>query len=235
MANQPVTPVTTAQAEACQEPQDKIVSTSSGLYDPEIADTSWAPTEEFKNFLEKHFRRKLTFDQVCDILEEQAVPSVDALVAPVFDPSMLQHVAASNKKFIQERDRELAGIQRAMLNATGPLCTLHDQLEQGVTLQPQDLKLILQQTLCLLGSANTQLSTLRRKKILASINKSKIDLATQPLPNAKKWLFGDDFPSIASKEAELSRGLAKNLAPKLDKSKTTYGVTGFKVCNDLFK
>ena len=154
MANQPVTPVTTAQAEACQEPQDKIVSTSSGLYDPEIADTSWAPTEEFKNFLEKHFRRKLTFDQVCDILEEQAVPSVDALVAPVFDPSMLQHVAASNKKFIQERDRELAGIQRAMLNATGPLCTLHDQLEQGVTLQPQDLKLILQQTLCLLGSAN---------------------------------------------------------------------------------
>ena len=46
-------------------------------------------------------------------------------------------------------------------------------------------------------------------------------MATQPLPNAK-WLFGDDFPSIASEEAELSRGLAKNLAPKLDKSKTTY-------------
>ncbi len=64
-----------------------------------------------------------------------------------------------------------------------------------------------------MGSANTQLSILRRKKILASINKSKIELATQPLPNAKRWLFGDDFPSIASKEAELSRGLAKNLAP----------------------
>ena len=95
----------------------KIISTSSGLYDPKIADTSWAPTEEFKNFLGKHFRRKLTFDQVCDILEEQAVPSVDALVAPVIDPSMLQHVAASNKKFIQERDRELANIQRAMLDA----------------------------------------------------------------------------------------------------------------------
>ena len=74
---------------------------------------------------------------------------MDALVAPVFDPSMLQHVAASSKKFIQERDRELAGIQRAMLNATGPLCTLHDQLEQWVTLQPQDLKLFLQQTLFL--------------------------------------------------------------------------------------
>ena len=113
-------------------------------------------------------------------------------------------------------------------------CTLHDQLEQGVTLQPQDLKLILQQTLCLLGSVNTQLSTLRRKKILASTNKSKIDLATQPLPNAKKWLFGDDFPSIASKEAELSRGLAKNLAPRLDKSKTTYGSRDSSYCTVLF-
>jgi hypothetical protein len=74
------------------------------------------------------------------------------------------------------------------------------------------------------GSANTQLSILRRKKVLA-INKSKIELATQPLPNAKKLLFGEDFPSIASKEAELSRGLAKNLAPvrKLPKTKPGYG------------
>ena len=218
LVNQPVTPVPTAQAEACQEPQGKIIGTSSGLYYPEITDTSWTPTEEFKNFLEKHFHRKLTFDQVCDILEEQAVPSVDALVALVFDPSMLQHVAASNKKFIQERDRELAGIHRAMLNATGSLCTSHDQLKQGVTLESQDLKLILQQTLCLLGSANTQLSTIRRKKILASINKSKIDLATQPLPNAKKWLFGDDFPICEVPFCEDGFFSRFFVAPKRDRS-----------------
>ena len=65
----------------------------------------------------------------------------------MFKPPMLQHVAFQNKKFIQERDKELAGIQRAMLNATGPLCTLHDQLEQGNRLEPADLKLILEQTL----------------------------------------------------------------------------------------
>ena len=40
LANQPVMLVTTAQAEACQEPQDKIIGTSPGLYDPEITDTS---------------------------------------------------------------------------------------------------------------------------------------------------------------------------------------------------
>ena len=44
-----------------------------------------------------------------------------------------------------------------------------------------------------------------------AINKDKIGLADQPLPNAKRLLFGDDFPSIASKQADLSRGLAKNL------------------------
>ena len=44
-----------------------------------------------------------------------------------------------------------------------------------------------------------------------AINKDKIGLADQPLPNAKRMLFGDDFPSIASKQADLSRGLAKNL------------------------
>ena len=222
-ACQPSTSTLNVQAEACQH--DAIRNMPSRLYDPEIAATSWSPSDEFTNFLEKHFRRKLTFDQVCDILEEQAVPSVEALVAPTLDPPMLQHVVVQNKKFIQERDKELAVIQRAMLNATGPLCTLHDQLEQDNNLKPADLKLILEQTLCLLGSANTQLSILRRKKVLASINKSKIELATQPLPNAKKLLFGEDFPSIASKEAELTCGLAKNLAPvpKFDKTKPGYG------------
>ena len=45
---------------------------------------------------------------------------------------------------------------------------------------------------------------LGRKKVLANINKDKISLAEQPLPNAKGFLFGDDFPAIASKQAELS-------------------------------
>jgi hypothetical protein len=222
-ACQPSTSTLNVQVEACQH--DAIRNMPSRLYDPEIAATSWSPSDEFTNFREKHFRRKLTFDQVCDILEEQAVPSVDALIAPTLDPSMIQYVAVQNK-FLQERDKEIAVIQRAMLNATGPLCTLHDHLEQdNINLKPADLKLILEQTLCLLGSANTQLCILRRKKVLASINKSKIGRATQPLPNAKKLLFGEDFPSIASKEAELSRGLAKNLAPvpKFDKTKPGYG------------
>ena len=46
----------------------------------------------------------------------------------------------------------------------------------------------------------------------STVNKEKINLADQPLPNAKRFLFGEDFPSIASKQAELSRDLAINLS-----------------------
>lgn len=131
----------------------------------------------------------------------------------------MQHIAQHNRKFVQERDKELQIVQRSLLNATGPLCTLHDLLENNFPVDSVNVKTIIEQTLCLLGSANTQLSILRRKKVLASINKGKMDLANHPLHNARKWLFGDDFPSIASKEAELSRGLAKNLAPVSTKAK----------------
>ena len=98
-----------------------------------------------------------------------------------------------------------------MLNITDPLCCLHDALCSDQDVSKDDIKSILEQSLCLLGSANFQFSALRRKKILVAINKDKIGLADQGLPNAKRLLFGDDFPSIASKQADLSRGLAKNL------------------------
>ena len=62
-----------------------------------------------------------------------------------------------------------------------------------------------------LGCANFQFSPLRRKKTLVAINKETIGLARQYLHNVKRMLFGDDFPSISSKRADLWRGLAKNL------------------------
>lgn len=108
----------------------------------------------------------------------------------------------------------MASVQRALLYSTGPLCALHDSLSSGDKVSGEDVNNIIEQTLCLMGSANYLLSTLRRKKVLATINKDKIDLADYPLPNAKTMLFGDDFPTLASKQADLSKGLAKNLNKK---------------------
>lgn len=57
---------------------------------------------------------------------------------------------------------------------------------------------------------------------LANINKEKISLADQLLPDAKCLLFGEDFSSVASKQVELCHGLAKNLS-NAQKSKQTTG------------
>ena len=106
----------------------------------------------------------------------------------------------------------MAVVQKAILNTTGPLCSLHDTLSSGNQVPAEGIKCIVEKTWCLLGSANHQLSVLRRKKVLTNINKEKIILADQPLPNAKRFLFGEDFPSVVSKQAERSRGLGKNLS-----------------------
>ena len=130
---------------------------------------------------------------------------MDSLSAPKLDQQLLNQVPSKLKRYVQERDKEMFTLQRALLNSTGSAPSY------------EEIKLALEQALRLLGSANTHLSILRRQRVLASINKSRINLAELPLPNAKSWLFGDDFPSLTSKQAELSRGLTKNLAQNTTK------------------
>ena len=171
------------------------------LFDPVAKSTSWKPTTSFSKFLHKdtNFRRKLSYQQSLVIMDDWATPEVDALSAPKLDQQLLNQVPFKVKKFVQERDKEKFNVQRA----TGPLCGLHDCIENESTTSYEEMKLALEQALCLLGSANTQLSILRRQRVLSAINRSRINLAELPLPNAKSWLFGDDFPSLASKQAEL--------------------------------
>ena len=208
----PVEPVE-AQQESSKT-ADEAANLDHGLFDPVVQSSSWKPSSPFSKFLESNFRRKLTYQQSLVILEDWATPKVDSLSAPKLDQQLLNQVPTKLKKFVQERDKEMFTIQRALLNTTGPLCGLHDCIENGSAPSYEEMKLALEQPLCLLGSAITQLSILRRQRVLASINKSRINLTELPLPKAKSWLFGDDFPSLASKQAELSRGLTKKFGTK---------------------
>ena len=52
---------------ADSNPDQQVIeglNATSGLYDPKALASSRSPTDEFNNFLEKNFRRKLTFDQM---------------------------------------------------------------------------------------------------------------------------------------------------------------------------
>ena len=61
-----------------------------------------------------------------------------------------------------------------MLNAAAPLCCLHDRLESNEDIPNNELLCAIQQSLCLLGSAN-HITTTLRKKILAAINPELIN------------------------------------------------------------
>lgn len=185
---------------------------SCEFFDPDNTSLrKWSPSEPFRAFLEKNLKRRLTVDQVNEIVGENSLPETDACVAPYLDKQMLNYVPNNRRKSVENRDKDLNLIQRALLNSAAPLCCLHDRLERKETLSNDELLTILQQSLCLLGSANHITTITRRKKILGAINPDKIQLADNEFPNAGKMLFGDDLPSLAAKHSELSRSLSKNL------------------------
>ena len=101
------------------------------LYDTDSAQSSWQPQKELSAFSEKQFRRKLSYDQVCEILDAYNIPSVDCLSTPTLDPSIVNQISPpQTKKHVQDHDKEMAVVQGAFLNSTGPLCSLHDALAQ---------------------------------------------------------------------------------------------------------
>ena len=129
----------------------------------------------------KNFLRKLSYDQINnDILDNYSILSVHCLLSPTF------------RTYTQERDKEQAHVQKAMLNVSAPLCWFHGALSSNKDVHKEDIQTILEQSICSLGSVNFYFSALRRMKILVAINKDKIGLADQSLPNAKRMLFGDD-------------------------------------------
>ncbi len=174
------------------------------FFDPESTSLKkWSPSEPFRTFLEKNLKRRLTVDQVNEIIGE--------CIAPYLDKQILNYVPNIRRKSIENRDKDLNLFQRALLNSAAPLCCLHDRLEGKDIVPNEELLTILQQSLCLLGSANHITTITRRKKVLGTINPDKIQLADNEFPNSGKMLFGDNLPPLAAKHSELSRSLSKNL------------------------
>ena len=50
------------------------------LYNPDSAQLLWEPTKELASFLDKQFRRKMSYYQVYEILNNYSITSVDCLI-----------------------------------------------------------------------------------------------------------------------------------------------------------
>ena len=76
-------------------------ASTSSLYDPYSTKSSWEPQKELSTFLEKQSRKKLTFDQVCEIFYIYSIPSVDCLFTPTLDPSVANQInLIQTKKYV---------------------------------------------------------------------------------------------------------------------------------------
>ena len=150
---------------------------SCEFFDPEDTIRKWSPSEPFRAFLEKNLKRRLTVNQVNEIIGENSLPETEACVAPYLDKQILNYVPNNRRKGVENRDKDLSLIQ-ALLNSAAPLCCLHDRLERKEDVSNEEVLTTLQQSLCLLGSANHITTITRRKKILGAINPDKIQFVT---------------------------------------------------------
>ena len=141
-------------------------SDDHGLFDPVASSTSWKPPTSFSTFLDTNFRGKLFYQQSLVIMHDWATPEVDTLSAPKLGQQLLHQVPFKIiiKKIVQERDKEMFNVQRTFLNATGPLCGLHECIENDSNPSYEEIKVALEQALCLLGSANAQPSILIKQR-----------------------------------------------------------------------
>ena len=57
-----------------------VASNKSPLYNPDSAQFLWEPTRELASFIDKQFRRKMSYDRVYEILDNYSMTSVDFLI-----------------------------------------------------------------------------------------------------------------------------------------------------------
>ena len=84
----------------------------------------------------------------------QLLKGMRSLFQNSINTELLNHVPFNVIKFVQESDKEMLNVQRTFLIATGPLCGLHECIENDSNPSYEEIEVALEQALCLLGSAN---------------------------------------------------------------------------------
>ena len=76
-----------------------VASSKSPLYNPDSAQFLWEPTRELASFIDKQFRRKMSYDRVYEILDNYSITSVDFLITEEEDPEILNVVSGHRIPF----------------------------------------------------------------------------------------------------------------------------------------
>ena len=111
---------------------------------------------------------------------------------------MLEQCSKSTKT----NDKVLARLQALMLDAVGPLTHLLEKLNsEEAEIDTDEVGYVVESAITLIGNASSQMSILRRQKILEEYNKDLLSFAQdreEEFTKAAPQLFGVQFPKEAA-------------------------------------
>ena len=185
-------------------------------FDPSVdPKNAWDPPEAMTNILQKHFNRSLEEGEREAILKDFPKPSCKALSTPKLDEQVKEQLKCKGKDPHFGAEKTLFKVQEQVLDVTGPLtCLWVDLPNRNARVSPEDILLLIQRALVLLGSAAHTITLERRKIAWARINPTLKSLASEEYTERDADLFGPGFLEKASKRLEVEKTLDK-VATKL--------------------
>ena len=141
-------------------------------YDPTVQDeTVWEANETINTFLEKHFLHPLAPDERDRIRKDFPKPACPALSVPKLDEEIKEQIKKNGKNPHFGSEKFLFKFQEQLLEIAGLLtCLWTDMLDQNATLKQEDILLLIQRVLILLGSASQTITQERRRIAWGCVN-----------------------------------------------------------------
>ena len=183
------------------------------VFDPTVSDNStWDAGEIINAFLEKHFNREVKDDEREAIMQDFPKPSCQVLNTPKLDEEIKKQIRKTGKDPHYGAERTLYDLQGQLLDMAGPLtCLWADLTSSNAEVNPQEVILLIQRVLVLLGSASHHITQERRKVAWSRVNPSTVSLLREDPEDGKKesTLFGGGFLERAAKRLEEEKTLVK--------------------------
>ena len=180
-------------------------------FDPKVnPEDTWEPPQAIATFLERHFNRSLSNEEQEAIMKDFPRPNCDAVVTPKMDDEVKEQLRQKGKDAFFGSEKTLHRVQEQLLDTAGPLsCLWANLLNKDATMSKEDIVMLVQRALVLLGSASNTITLERRKIAWSRFNPKLKSLASEEYDKRKTSLFGPGFLEKASKRIEASRTLDK--------------------------
>ena len=190
-------------------------------FDPTIPpEGTWDPPGSMTAFLDKHFNRCLSSTEREAILTDFPKPNCAALQAPRLDDLVKDQLVKKGKDPQFGTERTLFKLQQQLLEVSGPLtCLWADMLNPDTDPSSEEIVLLLQRALVILGSSSHTISLERRRIACTRINPKLKPIASEEFTDRKDQLFGPGFLEKASKKLEADKALEKVTDPGVSRKR----------------